>query len=167
MPRTFGEWLFLVSIGVFCILGAVNSFVAGVGLFGSIALGARDGFDKAIIIGIVLFGVLFVGEIVDALFAKPERILKSVLPNALASVIRLIWLLFAALLFYGLYIDGGLATTKYNLAYLIVAILLTIANTPSMFFHAALCYGKWRKSALETYEDLQKRVEASKEQGAR
>ena len=147
MPKTLGEMLFLATIFLFFVLGAINQVVATVCLIGTLILGYREGFDTMLIIMAFGFGLLLFADLVSAVLAKPEKILKSVWPNLFVAGVRLTYLVFASLLFYGLLWDGGL--DRYYRVYFVVAVLLTIVNLPWMMFHLALCVPRWRRRMAE------------------
>ena len=101
MPKTFNEWLFLFFLNSFCVLYTANIIFAALGLAGSLALGTHDGFDdSAVIFGCSLIGFLFLGELSATFLTKPERILKSALPNVIMVIIRSVWLTLSLLLLY-------------------------------------------------------------------
>lgn len=147
MPKTLGEWLFLASLGLFFVLGAINQVVATLCFIGSLILGYREGFDTALIVMSLVFGFLLMADLASVLISKPEKILKSVWPNLFVAIVRLAYLVFAGLLFCGLFWDGGLV--KYYWAYLIVGIWLTAVNFPWMLFHLAMCIPKCRRYMSE------------------
>lgn len=155
MPKTFGELILFFCFGMFAILGYINTVIAAFGLFGSLMLGMRDGFDAASIFGCLLFTFLLIGELIDILLAKPKIILNYALPNMIAVVTGLVWLLFAALLVYELFWNG---LVQYYWVFLSVAIILTVVNTPSMIFHTVLCIPKFRRYVRNLTEDIEQRV---------
>lgn len=157
MPETLGEWLLLFGLALFSVLGYVNTIFAMLGLTASIILGVSEGFDIATVAACSLFGFLFFGELLNFLLAKPEIILKSVWPNLLKTIDKLIWLSLVALLLYRLSWDEGL--TKYYWVYISIATTLIITNLPSMILHAALCVPKFRQYIGETDEEIKRRVQ--------
>ena len=156
MPKTLGEWLFLASIGLFAVLGVANQVIATLCLVGSLVLGYREGFDGYIIAMASIFGLLLVGDLISTLSIKPEKILKSLWTNLFVVIVRLAYLVFAGLLFYGLFWDGGLV--KYYWAYLTVAVWLTLTNLPWMIFHLALCMPRCRQYLCNIHEEVESRI---------
>ena len=116
-------------------------------LMGTFILGYHEGFDTTLTIMAFGFGLLLFADLVSAVLAKPEKVLKSVWLNLFIVGIRLTYLVFASLLFYGLFWAGGL--DKYYRVYFVAAVLLTIINLPWMTFHLALCVPKWRRRMAE------------------
>lgn len=128
---------------------------------GSLILGYREGFDTALIIMSFVFGFLLIGDLLSTLSVKPEKILKSVWPNLFVSVVRLVYLAFAGLLFYGLFWDGGLE--KYYWAYLVVAVWLTVVNLPWLIFHLFLCVPGCRRYLSKMDEEIKSRVQENRD----
>lgn len=143
MPKTLGGRLFLSSIVLISLLGGINIVVATLGFTGNLILGYREGFDAVLIVMSLVFGFLLSADLASIFVTETEKILKSVWPNLFVVIVRLVYLVFAGLLFYGLFWDGGLS--KYYWAYLIVAVWLVVVNLPSMIFHLALCVPRYRE----------------------
>lgn len=156
MPKTLGEWLFIFCLGLFIVLGSVNTLFATFGLAGTLMLGMEEGFGTLIIIGCFLFVFLLAAELIDTFLAKPKIILNSVLPNLWMVLVRMVWLSLAALLIYGL-LDGILS--KYYWIYLCTAVALFLVNLPSIIFHAVLCVPRFRRHLWEFNEDLNRRAQ--------
>lgn len=156
MPKTLGEWLFLASIDLFLLTAVISMIVSTYGFVAAVVLGYNEGYGLVLIIIAVVFGLLLFGNLLSVLWLTyPERILTLLWPNLLIAAIRGVYLLFAGLLFWGLFWGG--VFEKYYWTYLTVAALLTVTSLPWMLFHLSLCSPKCRRYGLEVTTRIKER----------